>query len=291
MDKQKKWAGWIIAALVVIVAAVALAMSGKPQETTEAEDSVLQEALPTLKELFPDADENGFERLELAEENDGLQFAYKATGDGKTLGHALKTTVEGYGGPIEIIIGIGTDRTLRGIRVGGNEFNETEDLGAKAKDPEFTDQFQGKTVPLALGENIDAISGATVTSRAVTEGVNAAVMRLDALLGSGGTSASMPQAASEGRTANASAIGYGGPVLVRLTLDQAGAITALDIGGERFMETEDVGGRVRDEAFTQQFIGQTPPLALGEGIDAVSGATISSQAVVDAVNEAADFLK
>lgn len=286
MEKQKKWAGWLIAALVVVVAAVALAMNNKPQEET---DGVLQEALPTLRELFPETDETSFERLELVGENDGLQFAYKVTKGGEILGHALKTTVEGYGGPIEIIIGINADRTLRGIRVGGDEFNETEGLGARARETEFTDQFQGKTVPLVLGETIDAISGATVTSTAVTEGVNAAVARLDALLDS--TSTAIPQTAPEGRTANASAIGYGGPVLVRLTLDDAGAITSLDVGGERFMETENVGSRVREEAFTRQFIGQTPPLTLGDGIDAVSGATISSQAVIDAVNEAADFLK
>lgn len=92
-------------------------------------------------------------------------------------------------------------------------------------------------------------------------------------------------------TANASVIGYGGPVLVRLTLDESGVITGLDVGGARFSETEGVGGRVREEAFVQPFIGKKPPLNLNEDIDAISGATISSQAVVDAVNEAAAFLQ
>ena len=64
----------------------------------------------------------------------------------------------------------------------------------------------------------------------------------------------------------------------------------MDVGGARFSETEGLGSRVKDEAFTQQFIGQTPPLALGEDVDAVSGATVSSRAAVDAVNEAAAFL-
>lgn len=45
---------------------------------------------------------------------------------------------------------------------------------------------------------------------------------------------------ASGRTANASAIGYAGPVLVRLTLDDSGAISAIDVGGARFLET---GGR------------------------------------------------
>ena len=99
----------------------------------------------------------------------------------------------------------------------------------------------------------------------------------------------MPQTTAG--TANASVIGYGGPVLVRLTLDEAGLITGLDVGGARFSETEGVGGRVRGEAFVQPFIGKKPPLELNKDVDALSGATISSQAVVDAVNEAAAFLQ
>ena len=103
-----------------------------------------------------------------------------------------------------------------------------------------------------------------------------------------GTPAPTASAAQSGmRTANASVLGYAGPVLVRLTLDANGAISSLDVGGARFEETVGVGSRVREEEFTAQFIGKTPPLTLGEDIDGISGATVSSQAAVDAVNEAA----
>ena len=101
---------------------------------------------------------------------------------------------------------------------------------------------------------------------------------------------SMPGSTAVQRTANASVIGYGGPVLVRLTLDEARTITALDIGGARFQETEGVGGKVRNPDFAQSFIGQKPPLTIGKEIDAIAGASVSSKAVVDAVNEAAAFL-
>ena len=97
--------------------------------------------------------------------------------------------------------------------------------------------------------------------------------------------------AAAGRTANASAIGYAGPVLVRLTLEDSGAISAIDVGGARFLETVGVGSGVREEAFTSQFIGKTPPLTLNPDVEAVSGATLASQAVVDAVNEAFAFLE
>lgn len=96
--------------------------------------------------------------------------------------------------------------------------------------------------------------------------------------------------AADSQTANASVIGYGGPVLVRLTLNAQGEIEALDIGGARFAETEGVGSKVRDSSFAESFMDKTPPLTLGEEVDGISGATFSSQAVVDAVNEAAAFL-
>ena len=47
---------------------------------------------------------------------------------------------------------------------------------------------------------------------------------------------------------------------------------------------------MKDESFIRQFVGKTPPLELGKDIDGISGATVSSQAVVDAVNQAAEFL-
>lgn len=94
----------------------------------------------------------------------------------------------------------------------------------------------------------------------------------------------------DSRTANASVIGYGGPVLVRLTLDERGAVEALEIGGARFQETEGVGSKVREEGFAETFIGRTPPFQIGENIDAISGATVSSTAAVEAVNRAWAFL-
>lgn len=285
MEGQKRWVSWLIAAVVVGVAAAALAMTNRataqPPENTTA-----QGVPPLLAELFPDASD--FEPLPKAETNETLVFAYVAKKDGAVLGHGLGSTVQGYGGPIELTVGINADQTLRALRVGGRDFAETEGLGAKAKDPAFTDQFQGKRLPVVLGNGIDGIAGATVTSRAVTDGVNAAAAQLQTLLSGGVPSPSVP--ANGERTANASALGYGGPVLVRLTLDEAGTITAIDVGGVRFAETEGVGSRVRDEAFLSQFIGQRPPLSMESGIDAAAGATVSSQAVVDAVNDAAQFL-
>lgn len=284
MDGKKKLAGWLALTVIALVAAVALATTNLMTEKPIAEQN-LGENQQALKAMFPEADE--FAELSPGESS-GVSFVYEVKQGGQTVGYAVKETVQGYGGSIEVLTGMETGGTLRGISVGGPDFKETEGLGARAKEPEFTDQFAGKTPPLKLGENIDGISGATVTSRAVVDGVNQGVGKVQSL--TGGETGGAAETEQPVREANASVIGYGGPVLVRVRLNADGAIESLNVGETRFAETDGVGGKVKDESFIRQFVGKTPPLELGKDIDGISGATVSSQAVVDAVNQAAEFL-
>ncbi len=286
-DSKKKWIGWIVLAAIVVAAGVALVFTNGITETPVI-DTDLAKNETAIRSLYPDADkgEEGFERITV-EENSTLKFAYRVKQNGKDAGVVYMTATQGYGGPVEVITGTDAHGTIVGIIVGGDEFNETPDLGGKAKEPEFIEQFKQKKPPLELSKDIDAISGATITSRAVVDGVNGGTEAINEL-----TSADNPQQSAENndaRTANASVIGYAGPVLVQLGIDSQGAISSVNIGAERFMETEELGGRTRDGSFTEQFIGKTPPISLDD-IDAVSGATVTSQAVVDAVNEAYEFL-
>ncbi|MDD3335167.1 MAG: FMN-binding protein [Eubacteriales bacterium] len=279
MDGKKKAAGWLVLTMIVVVAAVALAVTNIATEGPISQRN-LGEAQVALEGMFPDATD--FEEMAV-EESGGLGFAYRVLKSGQPVGYAGKTTVQGYAGAIEIIYGVDTQGKLKGINVGGSDFKETEGLGAKAKDPAFTDLFKDKTPPLTLGQEVDGISGATITSRAVVDGVNAGVSKLQAVAG-------ITQTAGEdgnGRMANASVIGYGGPVLVSLSLSKTGEIAALEVGKTRFAETEGVGSKVREDSFVKQFIGKKPPI---NDVDVIAGATISSQAVVEAVNEAAAFL-
>ena len=100
--------------------------------------------------------------------------------DGNTLGAVMQiTSKEGYGGDICCTVGIQNDGTVNGISI--LSISETAGLGMKADTEEFRNQFAGKkadaftyTKTGATAENeIDAISGATVTTNAVTNGVNA----------------------------------------------------------------------------------------------------------------------
>ena len=143
MDGKKKLAGWLALTVIALVAAVALATTNLMTEKPIAEQN-LGENQQALKTMFPEADE--FAELSPGESS-GVDFVYEVKQGGQTIGYAVKETVQGYGGSIEVLTGMETGGTLRGISVGGPDFKETEGLGARAKEPEFTDQFAGKTPP------------------------------------------------------------------------------------------------------------------------------------------------
>lgn len=96
-------------------------------------------------------------------------------------GYVVTTTDgEGYGGDIQITVGITADGTVNGVSI--LSISETAGLGMKATEPSFYEQYEGvQTDKFAVakdggeGEPIDAISGATITTRAVTGAVNAAL--------------------------------------------------------------------------------------------------------------------
>jgi electron transport complex protein RnfG len=91
---------------------------------------------------------------------------------------------KGYGGEIEITVGVDATGAVTGVSIGGASFAETAGLGARAKEAWFSEQYIGKATPIALtkdGGEIDAITSATITSRAVTNAVNAAVLALGSM--------------------------------------------------------------------------------------------------------------
>ncbi len=114
--------------------------------------------------------------------------AYDALADGKHIGWCIKTSSPGYGGDITVIVGI-KDGKVEGVSI--TDMDETPGLGARASEESFISQYKGKSGKLAVskdGGKIEAISGATITSRAVTEAVNkalAAAEKLDGGVGNG----------------------------------------------------------------------------------------------------------
>ena len=90
------------------------------------------------------------------------------------------TDKEGYGGDIKITVGVTKDGTVSGVSI--LSISETAGLGMRATEAKFQEQYVGKTTDKFYvskdggeGEPIDAISGATITSRAFTGAVNTAI--------------------------------------------------------------------------------------------------------------------
>ena len=109
--------------------------------------------------------------------------AFRAVRNGKFAGYCINVHPSGYIGTINMIVGINPDLSFSGIKI--VSMSETPGLGAKATDEAFYGQFsEGKKGKLSVVKNvkspaeneINAISGATITSRAITEtGANCAL--------------------------------------------------------------------------------------------------------------------
>ena len=116
-----------------------------------------------------------------------------ATKGGEPAGYVITvTSKEGFGGDIQFTVGIGPDGGTKGVSI--LSISETAGLGMKANEPAFLDQFRDRNATAfiytkdgATEENeIDALSGATITTNAMTNGVNAALAYYDEMLKEGG---------------------------------------------------------------------------------------------------------
>ena len=109
---------------------------------------------------------------------------YIGVKDNTYVGTVAKVAPSGYGGPVEILVGINKEGKINAVQVLSH--TETPGLGANAKEPKFIDQFMSKLPPLKVTKSapadneISAITGATITSDAVTKGVNHVAEYVDA---------------------------------------------------------------------------------------------------------------
>lgn len=122
--------------------------------------------------------------------DDIAEVAKALDASGTVMGYVITVTShEGYGGDIKISVGILSDGTVKGIEM--LEINETAGLGMKASEDDFKNQFKDKQVEkfsyTKSGEDgddkIDALSGATITTNAVTNAVDCALVYFQNVLG------------------------------------------------------------------------------------------------------------
>jgi electron transport complex protein RnfG len=177
-DGKKNVVGYLMVRLF-IVGVVAAAILGRVDAITAgpiAEQSRLKEE-NGMMEVLPDGS-----NFEIIADSTDESLAGNSTIEGTTVkkvaksdaGYVLTVLPGGFGGDIKMMVGIDNDGVIQGVRI--LEHAESAGLGAKSTEPEFYTQYDGlSSGGLAVqkdGGDIVAITGATITSRAVTGGVN-----------------------------------------------------------------------------------------------------------------------
>ncbi len=151
--------------IITMIATIALSITNEATKDKIKKQSELQ-LEKSLVELFPLAD--------YFEETEDYFDTYQ---NSKFIGRILKAEAQGYSSTINLLVGINLENRITGISVLSQL--ETPGLGANIEKIEFLNQFIGKSSNEVLltkdNGNIDGITGATISSRAVTEAVKAMV--------------------------------------------------------------------------------------------------------------------
>ncbi|MFH1775801.1 MAG: FMN-binding protein [Chloroflexota bacterium] len=154
----------IFITVVVLIAVVLLAWTdGCTRDRIAAQEEAKLNRM--LTEMFPDMSEYTIEG-----------DIYTIYSDGAGIGYAFLAVGKGYGGDIDILVGLEDETTIKGVTIVTQ--TETPGLGDRVAGSSFTDQFSGLNFgDVALrrdGGQIDAITGSTISSSAVVEAVKMA---------------------------------------------------------------------------------------------------------------------
>jgi len=180
---------------VVITGALA-AVNGITKPIIEERDkAALQESLTVVlpgADSFSDAVDRETLLSRGYQPGETVKNLYEAGVGGETVGYVVEVAPRGYGGEISILVGIDNNLSVTGVKILSH--NETPGLGSKAENEAFLNQYLGtipenlyrvvKTAPSQDGD-IAALSGATVTSRAVSKGISEAASLVRSLVKGG----------------------------------------------------------------------------------------------------------
>ena len=121
---------------------------------------------------------------------EGLDCEEVATGvytvkeNGVLIGYCVEAAGKGFGGDIQLMVGYTADEKIIAVEIIGH--SETPGVGDKVKNPDYLVNYAGQSGELTIDTDVDKIAGASVSSRGVMAGVNAATKALQAFLAEGG---------------------------------------------------------------------------------------------------------
>ena len=159
---------------ILVLTAICLFMSAALAFTNEKTAPIIaeterQQAEAAQKEVLPDAD--SLTKLDLADLPATVTEVFRAENGA---GFVFTLTAKGYGGDMKLICGIDADGKIVACKTLLQ--SETKGLGTKTTEPKFKDQFKGKDSTL---EGVEAISGATISSKAYIGAINDAFVAFE----------------------------------------------------------------------------------------------------------------
>ncbi|MDR1154166.1 MAG: RnfABCDGE type electron transport complex subunit G [Bacteroidales bacterium] len=177
-----------MAVTLLVITAISSASLGIVHQLTQTprDDAALKKQNFAIKAVLGDYDNNpSADAYEIESFDGGDQLTcYPGSKDGELTGVAVKTwTMKGFGGPVRLMAGF--DQSGNIIRISVLEQKETPGLGTRMADAEFKDQFNGKNPGannLSVkkdGGEVDAITAATISSRAFSDAVERAYKSLE----------------------------------------------------------------------------------------------------------------
>lgn len=179
--------------ILFLITSVCVGLTGLVYEVTKKKIASQNEIAKqeAMKAIIKSADT--FVPVEDLDNPSGYEI-YMAKNSGQDIGVVIKVQKEGYGGAIELMVGVDTEMSIEGVQILSH--SETPGLGANITKENFLHQFIDKKAPLTLvkgtaqDSDIVAISGATISSTAVTNAVNEALSYIKEnekfILGTGG---------------------------------------------------------------------------------------------------------
>lgn len=251
--------------IICVVAGAGLAAvyaKTKPIIDNRAQEDLLN----AVKEVIPGASEI------VQEEDDGTVYWVGKSGD-KIVGYAMNVDAWGFGSnePIRLMVGVDQDGKVSAVQV--ISAAETPGIGMKVKDSAFVGQFVGTDNPMG----VDGITGATVSSNAVKNGVNTAMEYL--LIVSGANAPQLPIDLSKVPDGQyqGSAQGFMEEITVQVTVS-GGKITQVEILSQG--DTPSIAGPAL-KGIPEAMVNQQKV-----EVDTVSGATFTSKGIIGAVRNA-----
>jgi uncharacterized protein with FMN-binding domain len=229
------------------------------------EKRAVEDALTAAKAAIPGADEI------VEQTKDGVTYWLGKSG-GETVGAAMKLTTTGYNGssPIELVVGL--DATGKVSKVIITSIAETAGVGSRIKDDAYLAKYTG----VSSSKEVDTISGATISSKALQAGVTKAVDFLSEFVAPKQEMvidfAKVPDGTYKG-----TGEGFMGPIEVEVKV-AGGKVTSVTVLSNQ--ETPDVAGGALSD------IPKTIVSQQKADVDAVSGATFASKGIIEAVKNA-----